>query len=709
MRIGPGRPYPLGATWDGHGVNFSLFSGHAATVELCLFDRRDATVETHRVTMPEQTEQVWHGYLPDIRPGQLYGYRVAGPYDPTAGHRFNPAKLLLDPYATQIGRPVIWHDALCDEPLRHGGHGTPDSRDTAPWAPLGVVGDPAFNWRADRPPRTPWPETLIYELHVKGFTWRHPEVPDQLRGTYRGLASAPMLHHLQALGVTAVELLPVHQHATEWALVDRGMTNYWGYNSLGFLAPDIRYATSADTAVQEFKTMVRQLHVAGLEVILDVVYNHTAEGDRHGPTLSWRGIDNAAYYRLRPDDPGTYLDYTGCGNTLDMRHPRVLQLVMDSLRYWVRDMHVDGFRFDLASALTRERSTVDMGGRFVDILRQDPVLSQVKLIAEPWDLGRGGYQVGRFPAPFREWNDQFRNTVRRFWRGDKGQVAALAARLAGSSDLYAAGGRSPTASVNFLTAHDGFTLADLVSYRHKHNFDNGEANRDGADDNRSWNCGVEGPSDDPEVRALRARIRRSLLATLALSQGVPMLSAGDEMGRTQSGNNNAFCQDNETSWIDWRLSPDAERFLAFVRAVVAFRRTHPVLRHPHFLRGGRIGEAHAKDLAWFDPAGGEMTDVAWHAVAGRCVGMRLDPDAMDMDEVDAQGRRILDDTVLVLFNGGREPVDFSLPEPAAGSSWRLVFDTADERVVQRVVNECRYPLRGRTVAVLLTPREPREK
>ena len=399
MRIGPGRPYPLGATWDGHGVNFSLFSGHAATVELCLFDRRDATVETHRVTMPEQTEQVWHGYLPDIRPGQLYGYRVAGPYDPTAGHRFNPAKLLLDPYATQIGRPVIWHDALCDEPLRHGGHGTPDSRDTAPWAPLGVVGDPAFDWRADRPPRTLWPETLIYELHVKGFTWRHPEVPDQLRGTYRGLASAPMLHHLQALGVTAVELLPVHQHATEWALVDRGMTNYWGYNSLGFLAPDIRYATSADTAVQEFKTMVRQLHVAGLEVILDVVYNHTAEGDRHGPTLSWRGIDNAAYYRLRPDDPGTYLDYTGCGNTLDMRHPRVLQLVMDSLRYWVRDMHVDGFRFDLASALTRERSTVDMGGRFVDILRQDPVLSQVKLIAEPWDLGRGAIRSVAFRHP----------------------------------------------------------------------------------------------------------------------------------------------------------------------------------------------------------------------------------------------------------------------------------------------------------------------
>ena len=708
MRTRPGRPCPLGATWDGHGVNFSLFSGHAAAVELCLFDRRDATVETHRITMPEQTEQVWHGYFPDIRPGQLYGYRVAGPYDPTAGHRFNPAKLLLDPYATQIGRSLIWHDALCDEPLRNGGHGTPDSRDTAPWAPLGVVADPAFDWGADRPPRTPWSETVIYELHVKGFTWRHPEVPDHLRGTYRGLASAPMLHYLQALGVTAVELLPVHQHAPERALVDRGMTNYWGYNSLGFLAPDIRYATSADTAVLEFKTMVRRLHAAGLEVILDVVYNHTAEGDRHGPTLSWRGLDNAAYYRLRPDDPGTYLDYTGCGNTLDMRHPRVLQLVMDSLRYWVRDMHVDGFRFDLASALARERPTVDMGGGFLDILRQDPVLSQVKLIAEPWDLGRGGYQVGRFPAPFREWNDQFRNTVRRFWRGDGGQVTALATRLAGSSDLYAAGGRSPTASVNFLTAHDGFTLADLVSYRHKHNDDNGEANRDGANDNRSWNCGVEGPSDDPEVRALRARMRRSLLATLAVSQGVPMLCAGDETGRTQSGSNNAYCQDNETSWIDWRLSPDAECFLAFVREVVAFRGKHPVLRQPHFLRGARIGAA-AKDLAWFDPAGGEMTDVSWHAEVGRCVGMRLDADAMDTDDVDAQGRQVLDDTVLVLFNAGRNPVDFSLPEPAGGRSWRLVFDTADEKVVRRVVNEGSYPLRDRTVAVLLTPREPQGK
>ena len=557
----------------------------------------------------------------------------------------------------------------------------------------------------DRPPRTPWPETLIYELHVKGFTWRHPEVPNDLRGTYRGLASAPVLRHLQALGVTAVELLPVHQHVTERALVDRGMPNYWGYNSLGFLAPDIRYATSADTAVREFKTMVRRLHAAGLEVILDVVYTHTAEGDHHGPTVSWRGIDNAAYYRLRPDDPGRYLDYTGCGNTLDMRHPHVLRLVMDSLRYWVRDMHVDGFRFDLASALVRGRSQadkVDMGSGFVDILRQDPVLSQVKLIVEPWDLGRGGYQAGRFPAPFREWNDQFRNTVRRFWRGDRGQVAALATRLAGSSDLYAAGGRSPTASVNFLTAHDGFTLADLVSYRCKHNDDNGEANRDGADDNRSWNCGVEGPSDDPDVRALRARMRRSLLATLALSQGVPMLCAGDETGRTESGNNNAYCQDNETSWIDWRLSPDAERFLAFVREVVAFRGKRPVLRQPHFLRGGRIGEA-AKDLSWFDPAGGEMADVSWHAAVGRCVGMRLDAGAMDLDDVDAQGRQILDDTVL--FNAGRTTVDFTLPEPAAGGSWRLAFDTADERVVQRVVNEGSYPLRDRTVAVLLTPRE----
>ena len=567
--------------------------------------------------------------------------------------------------------------------------------------------DPAFDWGDDRSPRTPWSETVIYELHVKGFTWRHPEVPDHLRGRYGWLASEPVLHHLQALGVTAVELLPVYQHAGERELVDRGMTNYWGYNSLGFLAPDIRYATSADTAVEEFKTMVRRLHAAGLEVILDAVYNHTAEGDRHGPTLSWRGIDNAAYYRLRPDDPATYLDYSGCGNTLDMRHPRVLQLVMDSLRYWVLEMRVDGFRFDLASALARQRSNVDMGGGFFDILRRDPVLSQVKLIVEPWDLGRGGYQVGHFPAPFREWNDQFLDTVRRFWRGDGRQVANLATRLAECSDLYAAGGRGPTASVNFLTAHDGFTLADLVGYRHKHNHDNGEGNRDGADDNRSWNCGVEGPSDDADVTALRVQLRRSLLATLALAQRVPMLCAGDEMGRTQSGNNNAYCQDNETSWIDWRLSPDAEHFMAFVRALVAFRAEHPVLRQRRFLRGCRIGQDNAKDLAWFDPAGGEMTGVSWHAVVGRCVGMRLDGDAID--DLDAQGRQIVDDTLLALFNAGREQVDFSLPDAARGGSWRLVFDTTDETVVGPTVDEGHYRLRDHSVAVLLMPRGPRER
>ena len=701
MRTLPGRPYPLGATWDGRGVNFSLFSGHATTVDLCLFDRRDATGEIHRVTMPKRTDQVWHAYLPDIGPGQLYGYRVDGPYDPSAGHRFNPAKLLLDPYATQIGRTLTWHDALCDEPREDLGQGAPDPRDTARWAPLGVVSDPAFDWGDDRPPRTPWADTVIYELHVKGLTWRHPDVPEHLRGTYRGLASAPILQHLRALGVTAVELLPVHQHAPERALVERGMTNYWGYSSLGFLAPDIRYATTAETAVDEFKTMVRRLHAAGLEVILDVVYNHTAEGDRHGPTLSWRGVDNATYYRLRPGDLGRYVDYTGCGNTLDMRHPRVSQMVMDSLRYWVRDMHVDGFRFDLASALTRQRSGVDMGGGFVDMLRQDPVLSEVKLIVEPWDLGRGGDQVGRFPEPLREWNDRFRNTVRRFWRGDPGQVADLATRVSGSSDLYAGAGRSPTASVNFLTAHDGFTLADLVSYRRKHNEDNGEANRDGADDNRSWNCGVEGPSDDPEVTALRARMRRSLLASLVLSQGVPMLCAGDELGRTQSGNNNAYCQDDETSWVDWRLAPDAERFLAFARTLVAFRATHPVLRRRVFLRGCCVGPGPAKDLAWFDPAGGEMTEASWHTVAGHSVGMRLDGGVVGMD-VDATGPQVRGDTLLVLFNAGRSPVDFTLPPPADGGSWRLAFDTADEMSARRPVHEGRYRLRDHTVAVLVT-------
>ena len=509
----------------------------------------------------------------------------------------------------------------------------------------------------------------------------------------------------------------MHQHAPEQALADRGLANYWGYNSLGFLAPDVRYATSAATAVREFKTMVRRLHAAGLEVILDVVYNHTAEGDRHGPTLSWRGIDNAAYYRLRPDDSGAYLDVTGCGNTLDTRHPRVAQLVTDSLRYWVRDMHVDGFRFDLASALARGRSPadmVDMGG-FIDTIRRDPVLSRVKLIAEPWDLGRGGYQLGRFPAPFREWNDKFRKTVRRFWRGDSGQVADLATRLAGSSDLYA-GGRGSTASVNFVAAHDGFTLTDLVSYRQKRNADNGEGNRDGADDGCSWNCGVEGPSDSPKVAAGRARARRSLVATLALAQGVPMLCAGDEMGRTQSGNNNAYCQDNETSWVDWRQPPDARRFLAFVRELVAFRARHPVLRR-RFLRGHGIGADRVKDLAWFDPAGGQMTDVSWRADERRCVGMRLDgaapgdagdpPDNDELDtyrDLDAPEQAAVDDTLLLLFNAGRDPVDFRLPEPTGGA-WQLVFDTAEEAVARRTVDPACYRIQDRSVVVLVAPRD----
>lgn len=697
MRARPGQPAPLGAIWDGHGVNFALFSAHATRVDLCLFDSRESHVESHRVRMSERTDQVWHCYLPDARPGQLYGYRVDGPYDPPNGHRFNATKLLFDPYTTQVGRAPGWHDALCDEPRRGEGRGGPDRRDTARWAPLSMVTDREFDWGGDQPPLTRWADTVIYELNVKGFTWRHPDIPDPLRGTYLGLASEPVLRHLRALGVTAVELLPVHQHVSEQALLDRGMVNYWGYNSLGFLAPDVRYATAPETSVREFKTMVRQCHAAGLEVILDVVYNHTAEGGSHGPTLSWRGLDNATYYRLQPDNLAAYHDVTGCGNTLDVREPRVLQLVMDSLRYWVQEMHVDGFRFDLASTLARGRSGVDMRGGFFAMIRQDPALSAVKLIAEPWDLGHDGYQVGRFPAPFREWNDKYRDTARRFWRGDEGQAKELATRLAGSSDLYASGGRRPTASVNFLTAHDGFTLADLVSYSHKHNEANGEDNRDGGDDTGSWNCGAEGPTDDPEVTALRARMRRSLLATLVVSQGVPMLSAGDEMGRSQGGNNNAYCQDNETSWVDWGRTPDVERFLTFVRELMAFRMAHPTLRRRRFLRGGGLGHGRRRDLAWLDPTGGEMTDEAWHSPFVRCLGMRLDGDAVD--EVNDEGQPLRDDTVLVLFNAAREPVDFSLPDAGSAGSWHLVFDTADETVGRRDVIG-RYRLRDHTVAIL---------
>ena len=680
MKVRPGKPYPLGATWNGAGVNFSIFSEHAERVELCLFDGPEETRETVRIPLPERTESVWHGYLPDVRPGQLYGYRVSGPYDPSAGHRFNPAKVVLDPYGKGIGRTLRWHDAVyghaVDSPE---GDLTPDPRESAPFAPLAAVLDPAFEWGGDEHPRTPWHETVIYELHVKGFTARHPEVPSHLRGTCLGLASDAAIRHFQALGVTAVELLPVHQAASERRLVRAGLTNYWGYNTLACFAPDVRFATSPDRAVDEFKTMVRRLHAAGIEVILDVVYNHTAEGGRDGPTLSLRGIDNRSYYRLQPGDPAGYVDFTGCGNTLDVAHPRVLQLVLDSLRYWVLEMHVDGFRFDLACALARGGSGAcefDRGSAFFQAILQDPVLSQVKLIAEPWDLGPGGYQAGNFPAPWTEWNDRYRDTVRRFWRGDAGQVRELATRLAGSSDLYEGGGRPPSAGINFVTAHDGFTLEDLVSYEKKRNEANREANRDGSDDDLSWNCGLEGASSDPEILGLRARQKRNFLATLLLSQGVPMICGGDELGHTQRGNNNAYCQDNETSWFDWDLAPADRDLLEFVRRLIRFRRDHPVLRRRRFLRGTCTRSGTAGDLSWFGPDGCEMTGEGWNGAA-KCLGMCLSGAAID--ETDERGERIVDGTLLILFNADDREVSFTLPGRDLGrvAGWTRVLDTVE--------------------------------
>ncbi|HSF34423.1 MAG TPA: glycogen debranching protein GlgX [Candidatus Tectomicrobia bacterium] len=690
MKVWPGHPYPLGATWNGAGVNFALFSEHATAVELCLFDGLDGSREVARIPFTEQTDQVWHAYLPEVRPGQRYGYRVHGPYEPAAGHRFNPAKLLLDPYAKAIAGTIRWSDELFGYEIGHAdGDLSRNDLDSALYLPKCVVIDPAFSWGNDAPPRIPWHETVIYEVHVKGFTARHPHVPPELRGTYAGLACPAVIDYLHALGVTAIELMPVHQFVADRHLVERGLTNYWGYNTIGFFAPDARYASSdvLGEQVAEFKTLVRTLHREGIEVILDVVYNHTGEGSHMGPTLCFRGIDNAAYYRLIGDDERYYMDYTGTGNTLNMTHPRTLQLIMDSLRYWVTEMHVDGFRFDLASALARELHEVDRLGAFFDIIHQDPILSQVKLIAEPWDLGEGGYQVGNFPVLWAEWNAVYRDTVRHFWKGDGGQVSALGYRLMGSSDLYEHGGRRPYASVNFVTAHDGFTLHDLVSYQDKHNEANGEGNRDGHDDNISWNCGAEGRTDDPQILALRARQQRNFLATLILSQGVPMLLAGDEIGRTQQGNNNAYCQDNETSWVDWQLDRQRRDLLAFTRLLIDCRQNHPVLQRPKFFQGRSLRGSEVKDLTWFRPDGKEMTDEDWGNAFARCLGLRLAGDAID--EVDDRGNRITDDTLLILLNAHHEPIPFVLPAHRARIRWELVFDTRDPTGRRR-----QRPLRG---------------
>jgi isoamylase len=700
MRVWPGSPYPLGATWDGVGVNFALFSEHATRVELCLFDSPDVESETVTIPLAEQTDMVWHGYLPDVRPGQLYGYRVHGPYDPAQGHRFNPNKVVMDPYARVVGRTMRWDESLFG--FCAGQDDTTfDDRDSAPYAPLAAVVDTAFTWGDDRPLRTPWHETLIYELHVRGFSALHPTIPEPLRGTYLGLASEPAIHHLVSLGVSAVELMPVHHHTDDWHLAQRGLRNYWGYNTLSYFAPDARYAASPSPleCVREFKMMVRALHAAGLEVILDVVYNHTAEGSHLGPTISLRGIDNRSYYRLPPHARRYYEDFTGCGNTLNMRSPRVLQLIMDSLRYWVSEMHVDGFRFDLASALARELHAVDKLGAFFDIIHQDPILSQVKLIAEPWDLGEGGYQVGNFPTKWTEWNGKYRDAVRRFWRGDGGAVSELATRLSGSSDLYEQSGRRPYASINFITAHDGFTLADLVSYNEKHNEANGEHNADGENHNLSWNCGAEGDTRDQRVLDLRARQRRNFMATLLLSVGVPMVSGGDELCRTQGGNNNAYCQDNEISWTDWTPTPERREFLEFTRRIIRIWKNHPVLRRRKFFQGRRIRGAEVVDIAWLDPSGAEMTDEMWNSPDVRGLGVRLNGDAIQ--EVNERGERINGDSLLVIINAGDQPLSFVLPPTAPIERWDTLIDTADPwQQPRRLRAGDRYDLPGRAVAVL---------
>jgi glycogen operon protein len=669
MPVWPGNPYPLGATYDGSGTNFSLFSEVAERVELCLFD--DTGNQTC-VDLPEMTGFIWHGYLPNVVPGQRYGFRVHGPWEPQTGHRCNPSKLLLDPYGKAVEGQVQWNEAV------FGHHfNDPEAKndaDSAPFIPRSVVTSPFFDWGNDRHPRTPWHETIIYELHVKGFTRRHPHVPENLRGTYAGLAHPAAVRHLKHLGVTAVELLPVHQFVHDAHLLERGLRNYWGYNSIGYLAAHNEYSSAGQLGqqVMEFKQMVRTLHAEGIEVILDVVYNHTAEGNHLGPMLSMKGIDNAAYYRLVDGQRQYYMDYTGTGNSLNMRHPHVLQMIMDSLRYWHLEMHVDGFRFDLASTLARELHDVDRLSAFFDIIQQDPVISQVKLIAEPWDVGEGGYQVGNFPPLWSEWNGKYRDAVRDYWRGTDQTLGEFANRLTGSSDLYAMTGRLPYASINFVTAHDGFTLRDLVSYNEKHNEANGEDNRDGAGDNRSWNCGAEGPTGDEAVNALRGRQQRNFLTSLVLSVGVPMICGGDEIGRTQHGNNNAYGQDNEISWFDWE---PADGLLAFTARLIAFRREHPVFQRRRWFAGRAVRGENVGDVGWFKPDGELMTDEDWHSSFARSFGMFLS--GKGIPAPDSRGEPVTDDSFYLLFNAHYEPLPFTLPTGPWGDPWVKVIDTND--------------------------------
>jgi isoamylase len=700
LEVWPGDPHPLGATFDGAGTNFAVFSEVATAVELCLFSEQGAE---SRVRLPECTAYVWHGYLYGVRPGHAYGFRVHGPYDPAQGLRCNPAKLLVDPYAKAIRGGLTWDEAVFGYCFGDP-DGPPNLQDSAPYVPRSVVVSPYFDWGADRPPRIPWQDTVIYELHVRGFTQKACALPRHLRGTYAGLGHPVTIEYLRGLGITAVELQPVHAFVHEHALVQRGLVNYWGYNPLGYFAPHAEYISEHDPQVQvlEFKQMVKDLHRAGIEVILDVVYNHTAEGNHLGPTLSLRGLDNAAYYRLA-EDRRYYMDYTGCGNSFEMRNPQVLKLFMDSLRYWVQEMHVDGFRFDLAAALARELHAVDRLAAFMNLIQQDPVVSQVKLIAEPWDVGEGGYQVGNFPSLWSEWNGRYRDTVRDYWRGADQTLGELASRLTGSSDLYETTGRLPHASINYVTAHDGLCLRDLVSYNDKHNEANGEDNRDGDPDNRSWNCGVEGPTDDPEVLALRARMQRNFLVTLLLSEGVPMLLSGDELGHTKRGNNNTYCQDNALSWIDWS-APDHDLH-EFTRALVGFRQAHPVFRRLRWFQGRAVRGTGLHDIGWFRPDGDPMTEQDWQTGFSKALGLFLNGEGVQRR--DRWGRRMLDDSFYLVFNAHWEEVWFRVPLVLTALPWARAIDSGSPTLPGpplSVIPGERYMVPARTVWVLQRPR-----
>jgi isoamylase len=700
VKVLDGSPVPLGATWDGKGVNFALYSREAVRVDVCLYDAETGK-ETGRATLPQRTYHVWHGHIRGLAPGQLYGFRVHGPYVPRQGRRFNPGKLLIDPYARAIAGRVDWSQPVFGYRFdRRSADLTFDGRDSAAGVPKSVVVDPRFDWSGDRRLCIPLSQTVIYEAHVKGMTARHPDVPEKLRGTYAGLATPPILEHLKKLGVTAIELLPVHHFVQDKALLDRGLRNYWGYNSIGYFAPECSYSSAGERGEQvaEFKAMVKAFHAEGVEVILDVVYNHTAEGNHLGPTISLRGVDNRTYYNLVPDNARYYLDFTGTGNTLNVSHPQALKLIADSLRYWVEEMHVDGFRFDLASTLAREPHGYDTGAGFFDIVHQDPVLSQVKLIAEPWDVGDFGYQVGNFPVLWSEWNGKYRDSVRRFWKGDEGQVPELASRLSGSSDLYQAGGRQPTASINFITAHDGFTLRDLVSYNDKHNEANGENNQDGMNSNDSWNCGAEGPTDDQGIRELRARQQRNLLATLFFSQGIPMLLGGDEIGRTQNGNNNAYCQDNEISWLDWNLDDERRSLLEFVARLIALRHQYPELRSQTFFSGAVPAGHTIKDITWIQLDSTEMLAEDWANPLARSLGVRLRRVVNESADSDSEPT-----TLLLLFNAHHEDLPFVLPEADADAvNWEVLLDTREpvppaEAKTFEVGDE--FPLGSRSVAL----------